>query len=483
MNKRSWCAAAAALALVALLAPAAHAVSPELAQKLYDQAAQSLVAVQFTWEHELGRRELTGAGVVVRDDGLVMAPLSVFDPRIPDEQMKDFKVLVAHQDRDTEELDATFLGRDERSGVAFLMPKPGEGKGEGTGGSEKSPPSSSKREWKPIKFEEAPVRIGEPVYSVGVLPEMANYKPYFMEAAVSATLRGETPQVLVDGGLAAVGSPVFNGEGKAVGVVAWQPGQPVFLNDPQNALAAVTTPPRFYVPTRDFQQGLSDPPKAGEPQRLPWLGVTQMQGVNKDVAEVFGLTNQPAVQIGDVIEGGPGDKAGLREGHIVVKLNGKPLERGDEPDELPQILSRQLRRMKVGDTVTMSVMTGRDQPMKDFTVTLAEMPPRPNTARRWYAEDLGFSVREMVFMDAYQRRLGPEAKGVVVSLIRPQSAAQSGRLRNNDLITELNREPVTDLDQFRKAYESFRKENPREAVVMVVQREGNTEVIRIEPPQ
>jgi S1-C subfamily serine protease len=473
---------------LSLFAAETFGASPELAQKLHDQAAPSLVGVQFTWENELGRRELIGAGVVVREDGLVMAPLAIFDQRIPDDQMKEFKLVVAHEDRDSEEIDATFLGRDERSNVAFLLPA-GEGAavatvaagaaGSGGGGGA----SAGKRAWKPIKFEEVVVRLGEPVYSVGMLPEMANYKPYFMEAAVAAQLRGEVPQVLVNGGLAAVGSPVFNAAGKAIGVAAWQPGQTVFLNDQQGALSAVTTPPKFYVPSRDFAQSLSDPPKAGEPMRLPWLGVTQMQGVNKDVAEVFGLTNQPAVQIGDVIEGGPADKAGLREGQIVVKRNGKPLERGDEPDELPQILSREVRRMKVGDTVTLSVMTGRDQPLKEFKVTLEEMPKRQNMARRWYADDLGFSVREMVFMDTYARKLAPDAKGVVVSLIRPQSAAHTGHLRSNDLITELNREPVTDLDQFRKAYEAFRREKPREAVVMIVLRESNTEVIRIEPPQ
>ena len=55
--------------------------------------------------------------------------------------------------------------------------------------------------------------------------------------------------------------------------------------------------------------------------------------------------------------------------------------------------------------------------------------------------------------------------------------------REDDRNKELNREPVTDLEQFKKAYQEFRKAKPREAVVMVVQREGNTKVIRIEPPQ
>ena len=459
---------ATVLTLAALAAPAG-AIAPEAAKKLYEHASPSLVAVRFTWESELGRRELTGAGVVVGENGLVMSPIAVFDARIPDEQMKDFTIIVAHEDRDAEEIEADFNGRDERSGVAFLTAR--------------APKDGATRQWKPLKFEEADVALAQPVYSVGMLPEMANYKPYFMEAAVSAKLRGEQPQVLVYGSLAAVGSPVFNAEGKAVGVVNWQPGQTVFLNDGQNALSSVIQPPKFYVPTRDFTLSLRDPPKAGEPLKLPWMGVSQMTGLNKDVAEAYGLANQPAVQLGDVIPNMPGAKGGLQQGDIIVKMNGQPLERGDEPEELPAILRRQVMRMKVGDTVTFSVVRARGEPPKEVKVALEEMPKRPNSAKRWYAEDLGFSSRELLFMDTYARHLDPDAKGVVVALIRPQSAAQTGGLQNNDLITELNRQPVTSLEQFQKAYQEFRKASPREAVVMVVQREANTKVIRIEPPQ
>src|SRR5688572_5347121 len=255
------------LTLITLAAPRALAISPDAAKKLYDRAAPSLVAVRFTWESELGRRELTGAGVVVGKEGLVMSPVAVFNPQIPDEQMKDFLIIVAHEDRDAEEIEADFNGRDERSGVAFLTAR--------------APKDGATRDWKPIKFEDTDVAIAQPVYSVGMLPEMANYKPYFMEAAVSAKLRGAQPQVLVQGGLAAVGSPVFSEEGKAIGVVNWQPGQTVFLNDGQNALGSVIQPPKFYVPTQDFQLSLDSPPKNGQPLKLPWMGVSQMTGLNK----------------------------------------------------------------------------------------------------------------------------------------------------------------------------------------------------------
>jgi S1-C subfamily serine protease len=189
------------------------------------------------------------------------------------------------------------------------------------------------------------------------------------------------------------------------------------------------------------------------------------------------------VQVGDIVPGSPGEKAGLKRGMIIVRMNGKPLERGDEPDEVASILRRNILRMKVGDKVTFSVMVDKDKPLETISVTLEEQPKRANLAERFFAEDLGFSVREIVFYDTYLRKLPADQKGVLVSWVKPQSSADSGKLKGNDLITELNGQAVTDVDEFKKSYESFRKDHPKQAVVMVVKRDANTEVIRIEPPQ
>jgi len=447
-----------------LCAEPATAPAGNDAQKLYDRVTPSLVAVKFTWDSELGRRELIGSGVVVSPDGLIMSTLATFDLRIPDDQMTEFKIIVPRQSEDNEEIDAVFQGRDERTNLAFIKPV-------------------ETRAWTPISFVEKPLAVGDTVYSVGILPETAGYKSYLTQAIVSANLRGETPQVLVIGGLTSLGSPVFNAAGDAVGVVNVQSEYSPFLNDPRNALAAISDPPKFFVPTRDFAQSLSSPPVAGKEIQLPWMGIPQLTGLKEDVAEFFGLKNQPAIEVGDIIPGTPAEKAGLKQGWIIVKVNGQPIERGDQPEELPGILRRQILRMNVGDKVTLSVLTGKDQPLKDVEVTLEEQPERANTAKRFWAEDLGFSVREIVFFDLYVRKLPQETKGVVIGLIKPQGSAQNAGLQMNDLITEMNREPVTDVDQFKTAYEAFRKASPKEAVVLVVIRDAKTETVRIEPPQ
>ncbi|MGH7214688.1 MAG: PDZ domain-containing protein, partial [Tepidisphaeraceae bacterium] len=285
------------------------------------------------------------------------------------------------------------------------------------------------------------------------------------------------------GGLGAVGSLVFNGDGKAVGFVNVQQDQSAFLNFLKSPLATVTEPPRLFVPSRDFLQSFTDPPVEGKPLVLPWTGLGQLSGLRKDVAEFFGLTNQAAVEITDVIPGAAAAKAGLKRGQVVTKINGKPLERGDEPDELPQIVQRQILRMNVGEPITFTVIDRPGQPARDVTFPLLEQPKRANVARRYWAEDLGFGVREIVFADTYFKKLSPDQKGVLISLIKPNGAAANAQLRGSDVVTEINGQAVADIEQFKTLYEESRKLKAAEAMKLLVLRDGNTQVIRIEPPQ
>ncbi len=450
-----------AVVFILLISRLAHALPTAEAQKLYEQITPSLVAVQYTIDGEFGRRELVGQAVIIGEEGTVIASLALFPTQIPDEQMKDFKLIIPGDEE--KEIDAVFLGRDERSDLAFLKTK-------------------EPQKWKALKFEEVPLKVGDEVISVGLLPKEAGYKSYFNQAHVAALLRGPVPHVLVtNNGLAAIGSPVFTADGKAIGLVAFQQGHSMLLNGNNSAIQMLSTPPRFFVPARDFLPSLSDPPK-GEPLRLPWVGAP-LNGLTKEVAEYYNLKNAMAAQVGEVIPNSPAAKAGLKAGDKIVALNGEKLERGDEPDETPRILLRKIRRMKVGDKIVLTILREKDKPTSDISVTLEEQPRQSNLAQRFYAEDLGMSVREVVFQDTYAKRVAADTKGVVVAYVRQASSAATAGLRNGDLVTEINKTPVTDLENFKKSFQEFREKNPKEQVVLVVIREQKTEVIKIEAPQ
>lgn len=467
----------ASTSLSLLLATAALGQSTQPIN-LIDTVKPSLLVVQFTYEGEMGRRDFAGIGTVVREDGLVITPLEFIPRQVPDEQLKDFKLIVPGDDE--VEIDATFLGRDERYEVAYFKPASGDQK------------------FTPVTFVDAPVEVGQRIVSVGLLPKNAGYQVYQSIAHVSARLRGPLPQVLVDGaGLTLVGSPVFNEQGQAIGYVNGQSSRVVYLNgrpiqmggtgatlnDPTAPFENIYSPPRVFVPASDFLASLKAPPAKDQPIRMPFAGVASLTGLSKDVADFYGLKGKVAVQVGDVIPGFTAEQAGLKKGHIIVEMNGKPLERGDLPEEAPLIFSRRLSQMNVGDKVTLGVITEPNTPPKRIELTLGERPMQANKAKRFYAEDLGFTTRDAVFDDTYARKLSQDAKGVVVTFIRPQSSAQTAELHIGDFVQQINQTPVTDVKQFEETYKAFRKERPRDAVVLEVLRNGNTQIIRIEPPR
>jgi S1-C subfamily serine protease len=441
------------------------------AQALYDRVTPSLVAVQFSWTYEFGKVDLVGPGVVVSDDGLVLVPGDIVNDAFPDAQLTDFKIIVPGIDKDDEEIDAVFQGRDQRNNVSLVKAKAG-----------------TNHTWKAIKFEDQPLNIGQPLYSVGLLAKAAGYRSFLTQATVSAHIRGEIPMILVSGGLSAVGAPVFTEDGKAIGLVNTSMYDPYLHRsggrEDINPMAPILAPPKLFTQSSEFAQSLNDPPTPDKPVKLAWVGLPQMTGLSKDVAQIFGLVNQPAIEIGDIIPGAPGAAAGMKVGQKIVKVNHQPLTRGDEPDELPQILHRQLLRLKPGDKVTFSVLTKKGQPLEDMTVTLGDRPAEPNVAKRFYAEDLGFGVRDVTFDDTYRRKKPADFPGVVVTVLKPSGAAQSGKLERDDLITDLNNTPVTTLGGFTHDYQTLRTDKPKDAIVLVVLKsDGTTQTIRIEPPQ
>ena len=446
---------------ILLVVSSAFALPPDDAQKLYDRVSKSLVVVQYTMDGEAGRRELFGQGVIVGGEGLVMVSMAIMPTQIPDEQMKEFKVIIPGDGE--REFEAELLGRDERTDLAFLRTK-------------------QKQDWPAIAFEDAPLRIAEPVVSVGLLPKEAGYRAYYAEASVSAMLRGPVPMCLVStGGLTSIGSPVFNAQGKAVGFVGAQQGQNAWLNRSKDGRLALGAPARFFVPARDFILSLSDLPD-GTPQRLPWLGA-QLAGLPKEVASYFGLKEMAIAQVGEVIPNSPAAKAGLKPGDKIVKFNGAALERGDEAEELPAILMRNIRRLPVAEVIHLTVLRERGKPTIELSVSLEAQPKPIHQARRQQFDDLGMSMREVVFADTYAKKVAADTGGVVVSYVRQASSAATAGLRQGDLVTQLNKRPITHLDDFAGQYNAFRERNPKDLVVLVVIREQRTEVIKIEPPQ
>ncbi len=453
----------------------------ESPRAIYERVTPSLVAVKYTFTGETIQRDIIVPGIVVNDQGLVMISLAAVNEGLPDEQLKKFKIIIPRQDVDNEEVDAEFQGRDERCEMAFVKAKVSDS-------------DKTKRVWTPVHFDSIPAQVGDTVYSIGMLPKSGGYHSILAPSTVSANLRGPIKQVMVaGGGLASPGAPVFNTDGKAIGlVISFNPGLLMLDDDikseqqqQERELRELYTN-RYFMPTAEFSIGLDSPPSPEHPVPLAWSGISEqlLTGLTKDTAALFGLTDKTAVQINDILPDSPAEKGGLKKQDIIIKVDGQPIERGDEPDELPAILRQSLIKHKPGDVVTFTVISKKDEPPHDVKITLEPQPPRANTAKRYWDDGIGFGVREMVMLDRYGLKLKKSEKnGVLVTVLKEGGSAGSAGLHPYDMITQVNGEPVTSLDTFKTAYENFRKDHEHEAIVLVVHRGGGDETIRIEPPQ
>ena len=182
-----------------------------------------------------------------------------------------------------------------------------------------------------------------------------------------------------------------------------------------------------------------------------------VQQVTKELAESFGLKSTQGALIGNVERGGPGEKAGLQAGDVVLALNGKPVERSID-------LPRMVGQLKPNEKAILKVWhEGKEN---EVAVVLGELPNETLAAvddpRNSAPAKLGVSARSLT--EEERIRLGV-AGGVVVEQVTG-AAARAG-IQIGDVILGLNNKPVTDSDQLRKLVDEAKGK-----VAVLVQRQN-----------
>jgi S1-C subfamily serine protease len=99
--------------------------------------------------------------------------------------------------------------------------------------------------------------------------------------------------------------------------------------------------------------------------RRPYLGIEPSQ-VTPEFADAFGLEVEDGVAVVRVFEGSGSDEAGLREGDVIVAIDG-------EETATVEALFARLRDFQPGDRITLDTVRGDDE--RTVEVTLGERPP------------------------------------------------------------------------------------------------------------
>ena len=201
-----------------------------------------------------------------------------------------------------------------------------------------------------------------------------------------------------------------------------------------------------------------------------YLGV-RIQGVDPDMAKAFGLSQGGGALIGDVTPGGPAAKAGLQRGDIVLKLNGSTVSG-------PNDLSLRVAEMTPGAVAHLEVY--RNGKAQEMNVTLGTYPEsgQPGApAEGGEAALQGLHVENLTPEIAQQLGLPSGASGVVVANVDPSSPAAAANIQHGDVIEEVNRKPVHNVEEFRQAL-AGRANQP---VLLLINRGGNTLFVVVQP--
>jgi serine protease Do len=163
-----------------------------------------------------------------------------------------------------------------------------------------------------------------------------------------------------------------------------------------------------------------------------------------------------------VTSGGPADRAGLKRGDVIVAFDGREI---DEMHELPYLVAS----TPVGKEVEVEVL--RDGKKKTFEVKIGELKEKQKTPMTAQKElYLGLELQELTPALADKLGLSKEEGLVVTSVEKGSPAAEAG-LRPGDLILEVDRKPVKELQKFQEMIHSYA---PSDTVLFLIERNGHS---------
>lgn len=200
--------------------------------------------------------------------------------------------------------------------------------------------------------------------------------------------------------------------------------------------------------------------------------------VTKDVAEPLGLSRAAGALVRNVEAGGPADKAGLEVGDIILRFDGKPIDRSSD---LPRLVGN----TRPGARVALQVW--RKGATRELAVVVAEMLPEAQAragSGRSSAPGQGGSgaaapnALGLVVSDLTEERKSQlRVRGGVVVDASEGSAAKAG-IRAGDLILSLNNQDVTGAKAFN---EQVARLDRTKTHVMLVRRADSARFVPIPP--
>jgi len=187
------------------------------------------------------------------------------------------------------------------------------------------------------------------------------------------------------------------------------------------------------------------------------IGIS-VQDMNAQLADSFGLDRATGALVSSVEGGGPGEKAGLKPGDVILRVNGERIERSSQ-------LPTRIAALKPGTTATLAVWRERTSlELKVRVGEVKEVVARPRSSGRGAEESpgLGLTVRPL----APEERDAMTTEGTLVVTEVSGRAAIAG-VERGDLILAVNGRTVRTMSELREAIKTSRR-----VTALLIQRDG-----------
>ncbi|MGZ3615170.1 MAG: DegQ family serine endoprotease, partial [Thermodesulfobacteriota bacterium] len=249
------------------------------------------------------------------------------------------------------------------------------------------------------------------------------------------------------------GGPLINMKGEVVGI--------------NTAIIASGQGIGFAIPVNMAKEIAPQLQEKGHVTR-GWLGVS-IQEVTPELAKSFALKEKKGALVAQVVPGSPAEKAGIEQGDVIVEFDGKEVA---SSKDLPLIVSS----TPVGKSVTIKL--SRNGKLFDRQVKVGEMEQKAEVANAPSShKPLGITVQNITPEIAQGLGLKREA-GVVVTRVEPGSPAANAGIQTGDVIREVDRKPIKDVDDF---VQKIEKSKDQENILLFLQRGQNNLFAAVTP--
>jgi serine protease Do len=363
---------------------------------------------------EITRREQSlGSGVIVSSDGYILTANHVVDGA------DEIKVAVG--DSDSKKFTAQVVGTDPPTDVAVLKIDT------------KDLPAITLGDSDQLEIGDVVLAIGNPfglsrTVTMGIVSALgrsglAGFSRYQNFIQTDAAINpGNSGGALVDaeGRLVGINTAIVSSSGGSQGV-------------------------GFAVPINLARHVMERLISSGKVTR-GYLGVFP-QDVTPDLTAEFNLPDQSGALVGDVVTNTPAQKAGIKSGDVITEIDGKKVADANS-------LRLMVSDLTPGTKVTVKLL--RDGREKTVTLALAELSEQPGKSGggqkgsgsanpKMDALD-GVTVADLDQQIRDQLTFPDSLQGVIVTDVDQNSNAADAGLQRNDVIVEINRQPVSDAN-------------------------------------